>query len=112
MMKTEPEIKAEPVITDEPVLYRELETVSDKRVGIATLNSQKTHNALSLAMIESLLAAAMNSASSIRSTTESTRRPIRSIVKPSGKVTLVYVCAGGVRNRASTLPMWSSGRIW
>ena len=28
-------------------------------------------------------------------------------VKPSGNVTLVYVSLGGVRSRASTLPMWS-----
>jgi enoyl-CoA hydratase/carnithine racemase len=54
-MITEPKKTAEPEKTAEPVLYRELETVSDKRVGIATLNSLKTHNALSLEMIESLL---------------------------------------------------------
>ncbi len=37
------------------VLYRELESVSDKKIGIATLNSEKSLNALSLPMVESLL---------------------------------------------------------
>ena len=37
------------------VLYKELESVSDKRIGVATLNAEKSHNALSLPMIESLL---------------------------------------------------------
>lgn len=39
----------------EAVLYKELESISGKKVGVATLNSVKSHNALSLEMIESLL---------------------------------------------------------
>ena len=37
------------------VLYRELESISDKKVAIATLNSEKSLNALSLDMVKSLL---------------------------------------------------------
>ncbi|MFT5163731.1 MAG: enoyl-CoA hydratase/carnithine racemase [Alteromonadaceae bacterium] len=37
------------------VLYRELDTISDKKIGIATLNSAKSLNALSLDMVKSLL---------------------------------------------------------
>ena len=36
------------------VLFRELESVSDKKIGVATLNSEKSLNALSLSMIELL----------------------------------------------------------
>ena len=39
----------------ESVLYKELESVRGKKIGVATLNSAKSHNALSLGMIESLL---------------------------------------------------------
>lgn len=39
----------------EVVLYRELESVSDMKIGIATLNSAKSLNALSLDMAKSLL---------------------------------------------------------
>lgn len=36
------------------VLFRELESVSDKKIGVATLNSEKSLNALSLDMVELL----------------------------------------------------------
>jgi enoyl-CoA hydratase/carnithine racemase len=42
-------------MTEAVVLYRELESVSDKKIGIATLNSEKSLNALSLDMVKSLL---------------------------------------------------------
>jgi enoyl-CoA hydratase/carnithine racemase len=42
-------------MTEEVVLYRELDSVSDKKIGIATLNSEKSLNALSLDMVKSLL---------------------------------------------------------
>ena len=58
-----------------------------------------------LATSELFSAAAMNSASSIRSITASARRAMRSTVKPSGKVTLVLVWAGGIRNLARTFPI-------
>lgn len=41
------------------VLFRELESVSDKKIAIATLNSEKSLNALSLEMVE-LLAPKLN----------------------------------------------------
>jgi len=37
------------------VIYKELESLSDKKIGVATLNAEKSHNALNLAMIQSLL---------------------------------------------------------
>ncbi len=37
-----------------PVLFRELESVNDKKIGIATLNAEKSLNALSLEMVELL----------------------------------------------------------
>jgi enoyl-CoA hydratase/carnithine racemase len=37
------------------VLYKELDTVSDKKIGVATLNAQASLNALSLDMVNSLL---------------------------------------------------------
>ena len=46
-----------------------------------------------------------------RVTVSDSRRPIWRTVKPSGKVTRVYVCAGGVRSTAMMLPIVSIGRI-
>ncbi|QTH64429.1 enoyl-CoA hydratase/isomerase family protein [Psychrosphaera ytuae] len=40
----------------ESVLYKELESISDKKVGFATLNAERSLNALSLEMVESLYA--------------------------------------------------------
>lgn len=37
------------------VLYEVLDSASDKKIGVATLNAPQSHNALSLAMIDSLL---------------------------------------------------------
>lgn len=42
-------------MTDEVVIYKEQETVSGKKIGFATLNSEKSLNALSLDMVKSLL---------------------------------------------------------
>ena len=38
-----------------PVLYQELTAVNGKKIAVATLNSEKSLNALSLPMVESLL---------------------------------------------------------
>jgi len=38
----------------ESVLFRELESVSDKKIGVATLNAEKSLNALSLEMVQLL----------------------------------------------------------
>ena len=51
--------------------------------------------------------AAWNPSAVIGTTFSSSRAAIWATVKPSGNVTLLYVWAGGVRSRASTLPMWS-----
>lgn len=41
--------------SDDVVLYRELASISDKKIAVATLNSPKSVNALSLDMVQSLL---------------------------------------------------------
>lgn len=43
-------------MTIDVVLYKELESVSDKVIGVATLNAERSLNALSLEMVESLYA--------------------------------------------------------
>ncbi|HEY9042965.1 MAG TPA: enoyl-CoA hydratase/isomerase family protein, partial [Rheinheimera sp.] len=40
---------------NEVVLYQELTAQNGKKIGVATLNSEKSLNALSLPMVESLL---------------------------------------------------------
>jgi hypothetical protein len=51
--------------------------------------------------------AAITSATVIVDMSRSRRSAIWATVKPSGNVTFVYVSLGGVRRRASRLPMWS-----
>ena len=75
--------------------------------GNSRPSSEVTPGGRRLASTAGSAAAARKSAAVIVAMSRSTRAAIWLTVNPSGNVTLVYVCPGGVRRRPSTLPMWS-----